>query len=328
MVGDSTSETAANRRIDEAWNEINALSESGETERSKQLQKEIGAELFEYYTQHPSTEAGERSLTSAFMMWSNIGDAEAMDAAIPQIDRGSGAWGTLPLSILNGYGNAGRTHDEANKLLQELQGELTHPEGRSVCLVKLADWYTHEGKTRKARGLLKEVIELDAGEWYVDRAKGDIYEMDHLQVGQAAPEFAALDIQGREVRLNNLRGKVVLLEFWSTTCGPCLPEIPHLQELKDEFDDDRLVVLGVALNLELPVLESFLEKKNMTWPQICDQQGYDGPLARSYNVTGIPRSYVIDTEGRIAVKDQRGEKQVAAVRELVAESFDLERGSK
>jgi peroxiredoxin len=321
IAASASSNVSVSQRIDEAWEEIRSLSESGETERAKQLQREIGAELFAYYTEHPSTEDGERALSSAFMMWANVGQAEAIDAALPRIDRGSAAWTTLVRSIANGYYNGGRRIHDVTKVLQELQGELTHPESRSALLLSLSDQVLSQGKARKARKLLEEVVALDAEAWYVDRAKGDLYEMDHLQIGDSAPEFEAVDLAGDAIRLVDLRGKVVLLEFWSTTCGPCLPEIPHLRDLAGGYPDDQLVVLGVSLDQNLPALVAFLSKEKMTWPLICDEQGFDGRLAQSYNVTRIPRSYVIDTEGRIASKDVRGEELVTNVRRLVAKSF-------
>jgi len=145
--------------------------------------------------------------------------------------------------------------------------------------------------------------------------------MEHLTVGLPAPPFATEDIDGRPVELEGLRGKIVLLEFWSTTCGPCYPEIPHLKQVVQELGDDG-VVLGISLDRESKALRKILEQEAMSWPQLFDGLGFRGEIPKRYNINGIPSSYLIGSDGDIVAKGLRGEELIVAVRELLRSELE------
>jgi peroxiredoxin len=117
-------------------------------------------------------------------------------------------------------------------------------------------------------------------------------------VGEPAPEFTAKDIDGAELSLSELKGRVVVLDFWATWCGPCVQAIPHVQTLAERFADEPVTVLGI--NRDTPGSEQrvarFLEKKEVTFRQVLDGEG---KIAEAYRVTGIPCTVLIDREGII-----------------------------
>lgn len=286
--------------IDRTWDDIRRLSEQGEFDESARIQRATAGQLFAFYVENPSTETGGNALASAFMMWGNVGDAGAVDAAMPRVDPDSEAWSGLLSSINNAYVKSGRTARGLRRLLVKLDRRLTDPKSRSALLMMLAEHDLYRGRRKKARRRLDQVIRLDADPFYVEGARGEIYELESLRVGQAAPDFTAHDTEGRRVSLAELRGKVVVLEFWSTTCGPCMPEIPHLREMFEELGESGVEIVGVSLDRKLSDLRLLVAREKIGWRQICDEMAYDGTLAKAYNVRGIPRSYVIDTQGRIA----------------------------
>lgn len=114
-------------------------------------------------------------------------------------------------------------------------------------------------------------------------------------IGKEAFDFVLKDLSGREVSLKNLRGKVVLINFWASWCGPCRVEMPYLEKLHREFKDKEVVILGI--NSERPeVALEFFQKNGYTFSTLWDERG---SVARNYQVHGIPQVFVIGRDGRI-----------------------------
>ena len=114
-------------------------------------------------------------------------------------------------------------------------------------------------------------------------------------VGDIAPDFELPTLDGAQLRLSSLRGKVVLLNFWATWCGPCRKEMPHLQRLREEYPEDRFALIGVVDEKPDEVRE-FLAEREITYPSLFDKE-HD--VFRTYGVTGIPMTVVIGTDGKI-----------------------------
>jgi peroxiredoxin len=171
-----------------------------------------------------------------------------------------------------------------------------------------------------ARTAYADIAKRFPGTDAAKEAEGALYELDKLGVGARAPDFSAPDIRGQPCSLSSLRGKVVLLDFWATWCGPCLGEIPALKALFKQHAGEAgqdLVMIGISLDEDGWELAEFLERERILWSQLCDLGGFDTSLARLYHVRGIPRAVLIDRQGQIAAKDLRGEKLADAVRKLL-----------
>ena len=113
--------------------------------------------------------------------------------------------------------------------------------------------------------------------------------------GKEAADFKLKDINGKEFNLHSLRGKVVLLDFWATWCGPCLVELPHIEKLHREFKDKGLVVLGINAE-EAAVASAFMKEKGYTFATLVDTEG---AVAELYDVTSIPQVLVIGKDGKV-----------------------------
>jgi thiol-disulfide isomerase/thioredoxin len=111
-----------------------------------------------------------------------------------------------------------------------------------------------------------------------------------------APPFAVTTIDGKRISMEGLAGKVVLIDFWATWCGPCVEAWPHIQQIAKNFDGQPLVVLSVSLDDEEKAWKAFVAKKGMTWFQYRDG-GFKGPLAVDFGVTAIPSTFTIDADG-------------------------------
>lgn len=120
--------------------------------------------------------------------------------------------------------------------------------------------------------------------------------------GGDAPDFTLTDLNGKEVSLSNLRGKVVLLEFWATWCLPCRESIPAMNEIYKRYSDKGLVVLGISVDKGQNILEdvrAFAREFSIQYPVAIDSKS----VSNHYGVYSIPTTVLIDKEGKIVLKN-------------------------
>ena len=135
-------------------------------------------------------------------------------------------------------------------------------------------------------------------------------------IGSTPPDFSAKDIDGQEVTLSGLKGKVVLLDFWATWCPPCRVEVPHLIEIQRTFADKRFVLLSVSLDRDLQAARKFVADKEMDWVHIIDWEA-GRSIAEKYQVSYIPSTFIIDRQGKLAATQLRGSELKNKIAELL-----------
>lgn len=146
--------------------------------------------------------------------------------------------------------------------------------------------------------------------------KKKIEEMEQVNVGGMAPNFKLMTPEGKELSLYNLRGHIVLLDFWASWCGPCLAEVPNLKAIYEKYHAKGLEILGVSLDEKEAAWKGAIERKALTWKHVSSLKGWKCPVAGRFKVTGIPRMYIIDAQGKIIAQDLRGEKLAKKMDEL------------
>jgi len=128
------------------------------------------------------------------------------------------------------------------------------------------------------------------------------------RVGQPLDfSFTALD--GRPVRLADLKGKVVLVDFWATTCAPCVRDLPEMARLYTKYHAQGLEIVGVSLDTDKAALTRFIEKEKIPWPQYFDPAGPTNHLATTYGITGIPVVWLVDRHGSLRELNARDDQQ-------------------
>lgn len=137
--------------------------------------------------------------------------------------------------------------------------------------------------------------------------------------GAPAPDFAATDLDGRPVRLRDLRGNVVVLDFWATWCGPCVAMIPEERDLVDRFQDRPFKFIGVSADDSPDVVRPFVKRQRMEWTHVFD--GPNGPIGQLYDVNAYPTLYVIDAAGMIRFQAVGGH-EARRVEGVVAQLLD------
>jgi thiol-disulfide isomerase/thioredoxin len=137
-------------------------------------------------------------------------------------------------------------------------------------------------------------------------------------------ELAFTDaITGREINMRNLHGKVVIIDFWATWCGPCVAEMPHLKELYKQYRDHGVEFIGVSLDQPedqggLEALKKFVDEKEISWPQYYQGKGWDSEFSGEWGINGIPALFAIDKDGNLRSVDARG-KLDELIPQLLAE---------
>ncbi|MFO1475984.1 MAG: TlpA disulfide reductase family protein [Verrucomicrobiota bacterium] len=139
-----------------------------------------------------------------------------------------------------------------------------------------------------------------------------------LAPGTAFPEFSEKDLEGKPLSVSALKGKVVLIDFWATWCGPCVRELPNVLDTYKQYHDKGFDIIGVSLDEDKDKLESFLKSKQMTWPQYFDGQGWQNKISSKYGIMSIPATFLLDRQGKIIARDLRGEQLKEAVAKAVA----------
>jgi len=157
----------------------------------------------------------------------------------------------------------------------------------------------------------------------LDKLYEDYQKIAYLEVGKVAPNFKAPTPDGSMVSLDELKGKVTIIDFWAAWCGPCRRENPNVVRIYDKFHDQGLEIIGVSLdggrrqNDPKKDWLDAIEKDNLTWTHVSNLQYFNDPVAQLYNISSIPATYILDKDGKIAYKNLRGKALELKVQELL-----------
>ena len=137
-------------------------------------------------------------------------------------------------------------------------------------------------------------------------------------VGAMAPELAFKDPDGNIRKLSDLKGKVVLIDFWASWCGPCRRENPNVRRIYHLYHDKGFEIYSVSLDRDAASWKRAISDDKLIWPNhVSDLKQWQSEGAAIYGVRSIPATFLLDREGRIVAKDLRGEALEKAVKQLV-----------
>lgn len=132
--------------------------------------------------------------------------------------------------------------------------------------------------------------------------------------GKVFPDFDEKDIAGNPLSVGNYKGKVVLVDFWATWCGPCVGELPNVIETYKKYHTQGFEIIGISLDSDRSKLDAFLKKnEGVTWQQYFDGLGWQNKLAEKYGVRSIPFTVLVGPDGKVIDNGLRGEALGEAV---------------
>ncbi|MFO0477290.1 MAG: TlpA family protein disulfide reductase [Bacteroidota bacterium] len=141
-----------------------------------------------------------------------------------------------------------------------------------------------------------------------------VYAVEGLNIGNKAPEFSQLSTKGSDLALSSLKGKVVLIDFWASWCGPCRQENPAVVAAYHKYQNlkfkngNKFEILSVSLDQNKTSWIKAIEKDGLIWENhVCDFLGWNNSIAQRYGVNAIPTNFLINGDGIIIGKALRGQ---------------------
>ncbi|WP_298520916.1 TlpA disulfide reductase family protein [uncultured Kordia sp.] len=148
-------------------------------------------------------------------------------------------------------------------------------------------------------------------------------ELLRSSLGSVAPNFSAPNPEGKTIALNDIKGKVTIIDFWAAWCGPCRRENPNVVKIYEKYHKDGLEIIGVSLdgrpnqnNAKEDWLRA-IKTDGLTWPQVSNLDGFRDAIARTYNVRSIPATFILNEKGEIVDRNLRGASLEAKIKELL-----------
>jgi peroxiredoxin len=138
-----------------------------------------------------------------------------------------------------------------------------------------------------------------------------------VETNKPAPDFSAASPEGKTISLKESLGKVTIIDFWASWCGPCRAENPNVVALYNEFHAQGLNIIGVSLDKDATKWKEAIAKDGLIWPQVSNLKFWEEPIAKLYNVESIPATFILDAKGTIVGRDLRGEELRAKVAALL-----------
>lgn len=197
------------------------------------------------------------------------------------------------------------------------------PPGKYRMIGQVRAVVSEAGQPRRTPVIASLGQEIEVGDGDLDL--GFVVVSRHPVPGGPAPDFEFETLDGEKKRLKDLRGKIVLLDFWATWCIPCLRETPELMKTHRDFAGERFEILGLSVDRSAEPARDYVEEHELGWIQAYLGEWSESEVARRYGVKSLPSIWLVDARGQVVETGLRGAKIYSAVEKAVAAMIEEER---
>ena len=217
-------------------------------------------------------------------------------------------------------------YDQATQYLTEFiaKSDVTQREQQAYAHMYLGESYKARGAYDKAEAEYKLVLSRysDVNQRLTQYAKVNMDGLASerkLAIGGEPVGFSVTSTEGKTLSPAAFKGKVLLIDFWATWCGPCVAEMPNVKQVYAKFHPKGFEIVGISLDQSREKLDQYVKTNEIVWPQYFDGKWWNNDVAVRYGVKSIPTTILVDRAGKIRFKSLRGKQLEAAVEKLLAE---------
>ena len=283
------------------------------------LQRLYANGFYDFYKAYPDSAIAQEAFLDGVIMWLNVGEREKIESALRELDLESELWNELVPALIHSHFFKKMYGDVYIEWLQAISETLTDPEILTLVLAQLAIHYQQVGNEEKMIELYHEIDRLDSDSFYTVNIRSWLYDYEVLGEGKEAPAFEITSVGGSKFSLEEQKGKVVVLFFWSASCSICDRLIFEFKKLESEKSEEQLDVVWISLQNDGEAFVKLLEKFELKPPQFWLEEGKEHEVAKLYNIQYSPKIIVIDQNGKVAVKSTRLEELPGTISRLIDE---------
>jgi peroxiredoxin len=259
-----------------------------------------------------SDEAAENKSEAEFEAFT----AELVKDKDPELARYAGK---IMLMIRVNRFAAGSNKEPLDALLKDvtasIESDETRAEGMTVAnnATYILEMKGHYDAARNLyQAIIRNAVKLPDPQMQKQVAARAEEGLERLNLIGQAPEVKGVQLDGKPFDLASLKGKVVLIDFWATWCGPCRAELPNVIKNYEKYSKAGFEVVGISIDDDRMALDEFIKEQPLPWITLFNPEeatrGFEDPTARKFHVSGIPATYLIDPSGKLVHVNVRGER--------------------